>query len=98
MAEWSVSHLCAVGSAVRDLTGLSGVDFEVAIDNLYRLRLCSPPAGRLALLEHPEREYQLRSKEIICLTEYGFAFVTACRGPGNISSEKRSGPERGEGR
>lgn len=74
----------AVGLSVKQVLQLSDQEFEISIDNLYRLRLCSPPATGIASLDHPEWKFQLQMKEIICLTDFGFAFVSACRPPRKV--------------
>jgi len=77
--EWM--HRGAVGSSIKEVVRLDNVTFEVVIDNLYRLRLCSPPSTMLEFIDQPQQKFQLQMKEIICLTELGFAFVSACRPP-----------------
>jgi len=71
----------AQGESLRQVLQLSDQEFEISIDNLYRLRLCLPPATGIEALDHPEWKFQLQTKEVICLTELGFAFVSACRPP-----------------
>lgn len=72
----------AVGESVKQVLRLSDEEFEIAIDNLYRLRLCSAPSMTIEGLEPPGGRLQLQTKEVICLTDFGFAFVSACRSPG----------------
>lgn len=69
----------AAGISLKQFFALSDDEFEISIDNLYRLRLCSPPSIGLDFVDHKEHKFQLQMKEIICLTDFGFAFVTACR-------------------
>lgn len=71
----------AVGTSVKQVLQLSDEEFEIAVDNLYRLRLCSPPSTHLEFLDHSEWKFQLQMKDVICLTDFGFAFVSACRSP-----------------
>jgi len=71
----------AVGESVKQVLRLSDEEFEIAIDNLYRLRLCSPPSMTIKGISPPGRQFQLQMKEVICLTDFGFAFVSACRSP-----------------
>jgi hypothetical protein len=83
-AEWHSRG--AVGKSVRDLLHLQEQDFELAIDNLYRLRLCSPPSTKLEFIDNKEHRFQLSTKELICITELGYSFVSACK----ISAEVRT--------
>lgn len=76
-AEWASRG--AAGKSVRDLLQLQERDFEIAIDNLYRLRLCSPPSTRLDFIDNKEHRFQLSTKSLICITELGFSFVSACK-------------------
>jgi hypothetical protein len=76
-AEWPSRG--AVGKSVRDLLRLQEQVFEIAIDNLYRLRLCSPPSTKLDFIDNKEHRFQLSTKDIICITELGFSFVSACK-------------------
>jgi hypothetical protein len=75
----------AEGESVKRAIRLSDDEFEIAIDNLYRLKLCSPPSMTIEGIDPPGRRLQLQTKEIICLTDFGFAFVSAC------SSHRRRG-------
>ncbi|MEW5761093.1 MAG: Abi-alpha family protein [Candidatus Thermoplasmatota archaeon] len=75
--EWSFRG--AVGDSIKQVFHLSDEEFEIAIDNLYRLRLCSAPSIKLGFIDRPEQKFQLQMKDIICLTDFGFAFVSACR-------------------
>jgi hypothetical protein len=77
--EWSSRG--AVGKSVRDLLHLQEQDFEIAIDNLYRLRLCSSPSTKLDFIDNKEHRFQLSTKELICITELGYSFVSACKNP-----------------
>ncbi|HZL14253.1 MAG TPA: Abi-alpha family protein [Verrucomicrobiae bacterium] len=76
-AEWPSRG--ALGKSVRDLLQLQEQDFEIAIDNLYRLRLCSPPSTKLDFIDNKEHRFQLSTKDLICITELGFSFVSACK-------------------
>jgi hypothetical protein len=76
-AEWPSRG--AVGKSVRDLLQLQEQNFEIAIDNLYRLRLCSPPSTKLDFIDNKEHRFQLSTKDLICITELGFSFVSACK-------------------
>jgi hypothetical protein len=68
----------ATGASVKQVLRLSNEEFEIAVDNLYRLKLCSAPSVILDFTEPSGRRFQLQTKEIICLTDFGFAFVSAC--------------------
>jgi len=72
----------AAGDSVKEVLRLSDDEYEIAIDNLYRLRLCSAPSMTIRGISPPGRQFQLQMKEVICLTDFGFAFVSACRSPG----------------
>ena len=69
----------AIGASVKQVLRLSHEEFEITVDNLYRLKLCSAPSVIIKGTEPPGRKFQLQTKEIICLTDFGFAFVSACR-------------------
>jgi Abortive infection alpha len=69
----------AMGKSVRDFLHLQEQDFEIAIDNLYRLRLCAPPSTKLDFIDNKEHRFQLSTKDLICITELGFSFVSACK-------------------
>jgi len=76
-AEWPSRG--ALGKSVRDILQLQEREFEIAIDNLYRLRLCSPPSTTLDFIDNKEHHFQLSTKDLICITELGFSFVSACK-------------------
>jgi len=69
----------ADGNSIRKAIHLSDEEFEIATDNLFRLKLCSPPSMTIKGISPPGRRFQLQMKEVICLTDFGFAFVSACR-------------------
>jgi len=77
--EWL--HRGAVGQTVKDKFDLDDAAFGLAVDNLYRLRLCQPPSTQLNFIDNREQRFQLQMKEIICITDLGYAFVKACRLP-----------------
>lgn len=74
---------------------LSDSEFKIAIENLFRLRLCSPPSTELSGIimfnEFPNRRFQLQMTEIVCLTELGHAFVRACRSPDAFEANSGTG-------
>ena len=82
----------AKGDFLKQTLGLSNEKFEVAIDNLYRLKVCSPPSVPLSSIikfdTMPDRRFQLQMKAIVCLTEFGYAFVSACR-PRSLGQEAK---------
>jgi hypothetical protein len=75
----------AVGDNIRAHFNLDPVSFEVSVDNLYRLRLCAPPSVAFDFTTDKEARYQTTGTALICLTPYGYAFVTACRSPDGTS-------------
>ena len=80
--EWATKGVKR--DAIRRGISLSDQDLEVSVENLYRLHLCSPPKAKIGPIkwdEFPERRFQTDVKEIICLTELGYSFVSACRAP-----------------
>jgi len=81
--EWTSRG--AVGEGLCTFLKISEQDFEIAIDNLYRLRLCSPPSTGLDFIDNKNHRFQLSTKELICITSLGYAFVSACKIP--ITSE-----------
>jgi hypothetical protein len=76
-AEWA--HRGGVGDNIKTIFKMKNSEFEIAIDNLYRLRVCSPPANGFAFTDKPEHKYYLKTKKIICLTEFGYSFIEACK-------------------
>lgn len=69
----------AVANSIKASLNLSDTEFEIAVDNLYRLQLCRPPSTRLDFIDNKERQFQLQTKVIVCITELGHVFVKACR-------------------
>jgi hypothetical protein len=58
----------------------SPAQVEVAIENLHRLRLASPPATGLAFTTNPDHKYLVaEGSGLLCLTPLGFEFVRCCR-------------------
>lgn len=88
-AEWS--NRGARREPVKQIARLEDEEYEISIDNLYRLRLCAPPAIQLAFLDNKDARFQLRDKSVVCLTEFGFAFATSCQPP---SFKKDAAPPR----
>ncbi len=68
----------AIGEAIRANVGCGKSEFAVSRQNLIRLGLCSPPAGGLEFAEGDHR-YPVVNSDLVCLTEFGYAFVQACR-------------------
>lgn len=83
----------ADGEALRASVGVAEASFSTHIDNLYRLRLAAAPAVGLAFTDNPETRYQLSGYTVICLTDFGNAFVRACRPPGGSSAQASTPPE-----
>jgi mRNA-degrading endonuclease RelE of RelBE toxin-antitoxin system len=75
--EWA--NRGATGESLKKVLKLSEDEFEIAIDNLYRLQLCSPPSTQLEFVDNKHHRFQLQMKDIICLTHLGFAFVSCCK-------------------
>ena len=72
----------ALAESLKEVLRISEQNFEIAVDNLFRLRLCAPPSTRLDFIDDKTKRFQLNMKDIVCLTEFGQAFVTACRRQG----------------
>jgi hypothetical protein len=53
-------------------------DFDVAIDNLLRLRLITHPLGKLGVANGNDVQCPVVSSGILCPTSLGQAFVSAC--------------------
>lgn len=69
----------AMVSMLPDGLGLSKEVVTLALENLWRLRLISPPATALGFIDNKEHRFQLQNLDIIaCGTELGWAFVNAC--------------------
>jgi len=67
------------GAELQVMTGVEKRDFEIAMDNLYRLNLLSSP-GVLWRAAQPEEDFYSGNKEIkIQFTRFGYSFVSACR-------------------
>ena len=75
--EWP--HRGAKGESLKKVLNLNDTAFEIAIDNLYRLKLCQPPSTQLNFIKQKDFRFQLQTKDTICITEFGSAFVKACR-------------------
>lgn len=67
------------GAFIKQQLGLQEDDFDIATENLFRLRLCAPPAP--ALGESLPDRVQTQTKDVLCLTTFGYAFVVACTPP-----------------
>jgi hypothetical protein len=76
--EWV--HRGAIAQQVQDVFSLDDYSFAVTKQNLIRLGLCAAPASGLDFTDG-NHLYPVVNAEIICLTEFGHAFVTACRAP-----------------
>lgn len=64
---------------------------QPALDNLFRLRLCQPAASAgtgVGGLKGDIIPVALAHYEIVCLTPFGYRFVSTCRGPRGHVSEK----------
>lgn len=71
----------AMVSMMPDGLRLSKEAVTLALENLWRLRLISPPATALGFIDNKEHRFQLQNLDIIaCGTELGWAFVNACGG------------------
>lgn len=74
--EWIGSG--AIADQVKASVGMDDYSFAVCRRNLMRLGLCADPAAGLGFTDQDHR-YPVVNAEIICLTEFGHAFVSACR-------------------
>jgi abortive infection alpha-like protein len=83
--DWKTEGV--VARALKERFGLDEDQYQVHIDNLYRLRLCSPPTTRLAFTDQPDTPYQTDSKDWVRITHLGRAFVEACRPPTDAGSK-----------
>jgi hypothetical protein len=83
-ADWR--YVAIADHAIKGNFALDNDQFEIHIDNLYRLRLVGPPIGRFGFTDQPDAAYVRESKEQIRLTPLGRAFVAACRPPGEAVS------------
>jgi hypothetical protein len=62
--------------------------FDVAVQNLLRLRLVALPSVKLGIANGQEVRIPVTSSNILCATSLGQAFVSACkrgREPGNVA-------------
>lgn len=53
-------------------------EFQVSKRNLFSLGLCADPAGGFDFTDD-NYVYPVVNSGVICLTEFGHAFVSACR-------------------
>lgn len=63
---------------IRNVFGLVNAEFEQAIDNLYRLKLLSPPASTLDFIENKDIPFAHYTKKEIGVTYLGYHFCLAC--------------------
>lgn len=70
----------AVVQQVRDTFSLDDYSFAITKQNLVRLGLCAAPASGFDFTDG-DYLYPVVNAEVICLTEFGHAFVSACRAP-----------------
>ena len=75
--EWKSRGIIAEN--VRTHLRLEPTSFQVAVDNLLRLRLVAPPAVGLDFIDHQQHLFQLSNGHLLCATDLGFAFTRACR-------------------
>lgn len=71
----------AKGESLRSFLSADERSFEVALDNLFRLRLCAPPSVQLDFIDNKDHRFQLATKDLICITQLGYSFVSACQAP-----------------
>jgi hypothetical protein len=76
--EWAQRG--AVTDQLRVAVGLDEPTFLLYLDNLRRLRLCTPPAVGLDFVSGDDR-YQLFDWRLVCITDLGHAFARACQPP-----------------
>lgn len=74
--EWP--YRGATRESIMKSQNLDTLTFELAIDNLFRLQLCRPPAVKLDFIAPKDRYFALQMKHIICITELGYTFVKVC--------------------
>jgi hypothetical protein len=75
-------------SELRDFLKKEVPQSDVAIQNLFRLRLVSFPSVKLGLANGEEVRVPVTSSNILCATSLGQTFVSACkrgREPGNMT-------------
>jgi hypothetical protein len=70
--EWRMRHLAA--SDLADVLGLRAEGYDIAINNLIRLRVCSP-------VNNATFGGAVEDLSQVVLTGFGYAFVRACRSP-----------------
>src|SRR5262249_27623783 len=69
-------------AAMPERLGLTAEQVNVAVENLFRLRLASPPAAGFDFVEPKHHDSLIARGAVIgCLTDLGDAFVRACRAP-----------------
>jgi hypothetical protein len=74
--QWSEKGI--VTQVLRELLTLDAEPFNLAVDNLLRLRLLDNPIGRLNKVNGRDVQFQIIGTGILCATHLGCAFVTAC--------------------
>lgn len=79
--EWAES---GVGiKYMRSMLGAKISQFDVALDNLMRLRLVAFPTPKLGIANGVDVRFQVTSSNVLCATSLGHAFYAAC-GKGRI--------------
>jgi hypothetical protein len=66
-------------SDLKDFLKKEVPQFDVAVQNLLRLNLVAYPTAKLGIANGQEVRIQITSGNILCATNLGFSFVSACK-------------------
>ena len=77
VAEWNQRGILSDG--LRQALKIESNQFQLAVDNLVRLRLIGFPAVGLDFIDNKDARFQLSNSDLLCGTHLGHAFIRACR-------------------
>jgi len=83
VAEWNQRGILSDG--LRQALKIESNQFQLAVDNLVRLRLIGFPAVGLDFIDNKDARFQLSNSDLLCGTHLGHAFIRACRVRGAVS-------------
>jgi hypothetical protein len=75
--DWNQRGILAIG--LQQVLNIERAQFQLAVDNLARLRLIGFPSIGLQFINDKDARFQLSNSHLLCGTQIGKAFVLACR-------------------